>query len=123
MMAALVNMVALLAMIQAPITVLPKGTCRIKSNVLAGTTIELVSDFAPFLRETFDRDGSFEVNGNGMLKSGRWYSKGEQVCAQVSDFTGCGQYRADRSGNIYVISHGGGVAKYVQREGGSIKCH
>jgi hypothetical protein len=123
MMAALVHVAALLAITQAPVTVLPKGTCRVDPESLAGVTIELVSDFAPFLRETFKKDGSFEANGNGMLTSGRWYSRREQVCTQVTGFTGCGRYRVDTSGNVFVISDKGGFARYVQREGSSIRCH
>jgi hypothetical protein len=44
MIAALVHVAALLAIMQAPVIVLPKDTCRIDPKSLAGTTIELVSD-------------------------------------------------------------------------------
>lgn len=118
----LVHMAALIAMAQATASVLPRDTCHINPKSLGGATIELMSNFAPFVRRTYDPDHKFVFFSHGMSKSGRWYSKGQQICTEVYNFIGCGYYRVDGGGVVYIVDNAGIVEKYRQRKGSKIEC-
>jgi hypothetical protein len=122
MMSALVHVAALLAIMQAPVIVLPKDTCRIDPKSLAGTTIELVSDFAPFVQQTYDADFKYVFFSHGMSVSGRWFVRKTQICTETSSYVGCGEFRSDKASGIFIVDKDGKVAKYLQRSGGRIKC-
>jgi hypothetical protein len=115
--------VALLSLAQAAhIEALPVETCPVAPESLRGTTIELVSQFAPFTRETFNQDGTYVFLGHGMSTSGRWFRRGDEICTTANDFTGCGEYRMTPTKFIYIVTKDRTVAKYVQRRGGKIVC-
>lgn len=115
--------VALLSLAQpALIEPLPVETCRIESESLRGTTIELVSMFASFTQRTFNLDGTYVFYSHGMSASGSCFGKGKEICTTANDFTGCGDYRMAPAKMIYIVTKGGVVARYVRRKGDKIAC-